>query len=278
MTHNTSSKLIRDKTLLTFNSVKFIMVKPSHPGNVGSTARAIKTMGFKNLVLVDPYIDNVTSHPDAVALASGAIDVLQHSTMVHSLQEALADTTYSFALTARARFSGPPPINIRDAALYSTDHICYGTNNKVGFVLGTERAGLSNQDTALCQRTCHIPANNEYSSLNVAQAAQLVAWELRYSIITALNQNLLPSTNGAPEKGSEPATNKAVQDLLVHLEEALLATGFLDPEHPKKLMEHMVRIFTRCGLSRNETNMLRGMCSSMINPKPHNNHKNQSVN
>lgn len=240
------------------------MVRPSHPGNVGAAARAIKTMGFNDLCLVAPRYESLSEHPEAIALASGATDVLNASREVATLEEALTSVTLAFALTARPRDIGPPACDIREASILSCAHLQQHENARVAIVLGTERAGLDNHHIALCQRICHIPANPDYSSLNVAQAAQLTAWELRYALASATSQPLLPDTRGAHDPGMEPAPNEDIQGLIEHLEDALIATDFLDPAHPKKLMTRMRHLLGRCSLTRDETNMLRGVCTAMI--------------
>lgn len=246
-----------------FSRVRFIMVHPSHPGNVGAAARAIKTMGFHDLCLVAPRFPDVLDLPEAQSLASGATDVLAAVTIVPTLAQALAPATLAFALTARARMIGPPPCDIRQAATISCEHL-HQQHTMVAIVLGTERSGLTNEDIALCQRVCHIPANPEYSSLNVAQALQLAAWEFRYALASAAALPLLPVTHGHAEIGDEPAPSEKVQALMTHWEQALVAVGFLDPEHPKKLMPRMRHLFGRNNLSRDEVDMLRGLCTAMI--------------
>jgi len=135
-------------------------------------------------------------------------------------------------------------------------------------VLGTERAGLTNAQIALCQRICHIPANPEYSSLNVAQALQLAAWELRYALLQAQGGAMLPaSTAHQPDPGAAPATGEAVQAFLAHWEQALVHVQFLDPAHPKKLMPRMRHLFSRSALTRDEVDMLRGVCTAMLRKK-----------
>ncbi|MDS1142295.1 RNA methyltransferase [Pusillimonas sp. SM2304] len=247
-----------------FAHVRFVMVHPSHPGNVGAAARAIKTMGFHDLCLVAPRFPDVLDLPEAQSLASGATDVLAAVTIVPTLEQALALTTLAFALTARARVLGPPPCDIREAAQLSCAHLQRPAQGRVAIVLGTERSGLTNEDIALCQRVCHIPANPEYSSLNVAQALQLAAWELRYALASAASLPLLPSTEGQAEAGDEPAPNEKLQALMVHWEQAITEVGFLDPQHPKKLMPRMRHMFGRNGLSHDEVDMLRGLCTAMI--------------
>jgi tRNA/rRNA methyltransferase len=247
-----------------FTRVRFIMVNPSHPGNVGAAARAIKTMGFHELTLVAPRFADVLEQPEAVSLASGATDVLQAVQIVPTLRDALAPVTLAFALTARARVLGPPACDIRVAANLSREHLGQQMHAKVAIVLGTERSGLTNEDIALCQRICHIPANPEYSSLNVAQALQLAAWELRYALANAAGLPLMPSTEGRPDAGNELATGEKVQALMLHWEQAITAVKFLDPAHPKKLVPRMRHMFARNNLTQDEVDMMRGLCTAMI--------------
>lgn len=241
------------------------MVQPSHPGNVGSAARAIKTMGFSELVLVAPRLPDMAAQPEAVALASGAGDVLAAAQVHDSLESALAPVTLAFALTARVRDLGPPPCDIRQAAELAGRHLDDTPQGSVAIVLGTERAGLTNAQIGLCHRICHIPANPEYSSLNVAQALQLAAWEVRYALLSAEGAPMLPpAPPSQAQSGAEPAPGAAVQGLLAHWEEALVAVKFLDPAHPKKLMPRMRHLFSRQALTRDEVDMLRGVCTAMM--------------
>jgi RNA methyltransferase, TrmH family, group 1 len=254
----------RSDSISLFERVRFIMVRPSHPGNVGAAARAIKTMGFGELCLVAPKLDAMTSHPEAEALASGATDVLANARVVPTLEEALAPITLAFALTARPRFLGPPAGDIRDSAARARDHLASGQEGRVAVVLGTERSGLTNEDIALCHRVCHIPANPEYSSLNVAQALQLAAWEMRYALLLESGGATLPVTAGKPDEGAMPASGERIQAFLAHWEEALVSVKFLDPDHPKKLVPRMRHLFTRNALTADEVDMLRGVCTAMI--------------
>ena len=244
--------------------VRFIMVHPSHPGNVGATARALKTMGLHELHLVSPRLPDMTGQPDAVALASGANDVLESARISDTLEAALEGVTLAFALTARARALGPPPCDIRGAADLARAHLDT-PDTRVAIVLGTERAGLTNEHIGLCQRTCHIPANPDYSSLNVSQAAQLAAWELRYALLDPDSPDrAVGHTGGASDPGAAPASSDKVQALMIHWEQALIATGFLDPAHPKKLMPRMRHLLGRSGLSQDEVDMLRGLCTAIL--------------
>ncbi|WP_372700445.1 RNA methyltransferase [Castellaniella sp.] len=246
-----------------FARVRFIMVRPSHPGNIGSAARALKTMGFGSLHLVAPRDPAAAHHPEAIALASGAGDLLETARIHATLAEALAPATLTFALTARPRALGPQACDIREAAGLSASELAK-PHRCVALVLGTERSGLSNDEMGLCQYACHIPANPAYSSLNVAQALQLCAWELRYALLPLSGQARLPDTHGRHDPGSDPASNQQVDALLEHLERAMRATGFLDPAHPKKLLPRMRQLWIRAQPSIDEVDMLRGLCTAMI--------------
>ena len=245
-----------------FHRVRFIMVQPSHPGNVGAAARAIKTMGFGELCLVDPQTPDVQQDPQAIALASGATDVLASAIIVPTLSQALEPVTLAFALTARPRYLGPPAADIRQTAELSREHLRRHAGT-VAIVLGTERVGLANEHIDQCQYVCHIPANPEYSSLNVAQALQLAAWELRYALISGQG-DLIPHTEGKADPGKELATQDKVQALMAHWEQAIESVKFLDPKHPKKLVPRMRHLFSRNQLTLDEVDMLRGLCTAMI--------------
>jgi tRNA/rRNA methyltransferase len=246
-----------------FTRVRFILTQPSHPGNVGSAARAVKNMGFDDLWLAAPQTSGMTETSEAISLASGATDVLRGTQIAPSLAAALGPVTLAFALTARARDLGPPPCDIREAATLAHEHLLQSTNNKVAWVLGCERAGLTNEQIGICQRVCHIPANPQYSSLNVAQALQLAAWEMRYALIQE-NERLPQTPDLAPDPGKELASGEAIQALFAHWEQAMIAVKFLDPQHPKKLIPRMQHLFQRSNLSRDDVDMFRGLCTAMI--------------
>ena len=269
---------------LAFDRVRFVMTEPSHPGNVGSAARAIKTMGFMELALVAPRTGETSAQPEAIALASGAADVLDAAILYPTLADALAPVTLAFAMTARERDLGPPTLDIREAARLAASHLAGHPDARVAIVVGTERSGLTNAQIALCHRVCHIPANPAYSSLNVAQALQLAAWEVRYALLNpsgAVPVAALPVAAGLPnapgvgagdgsairtssDPGRRPASSEAVQALITHLEQALEAVKFLDPAHPKKLMPRMRHLFGRSALTQDEVDMWRGVCTAMI--------------
>jgi tRNA/rRNA methyltransferase len=239
-----------------FTSTRFVLVEPSHPGNVGAAARALKTMGFSRLVLVAPRVPHVQSDPDAIAMASGADDVLACAHVVPTLGDALSGVHWSIALTARTREYGPPRLAPRAAA----DHACrqVGTGD-IALVFGNERTGLSNEHVEQCSALAHIPANPAYSSLNLAQAVQVLAYELRIAFLD--HANVPPPAGG---DAGTPAQSDEIERMYAHLENALVALDFLDPRNPKKLMPRLRRLFARTGLEREEVNILRGIAKHVL--------------
>ena len=269
-----------------FTSTRFVLVEPSHPGNVGAAARALKTMGFARLVLVRPRVPHVHEDPEACAMASGATDVLASAHIVETLDEALSGVHWSLALSARPREYGPPMLTPRVAAQRACE-IVRTQAQEVALVFGNERVGLSNADVDRCSAIVHIPANPAYSSLNLAQAIQVLAYEMR----TALQFAGLPITDGgvvgarpmtlgaigAPgakgegesvslvDEGVSPlATSEDVERMFAHLERALISLEFLDPANPKKLMPRLRRLFARTGLEREEVAILRGIAKHIL--------------
>ncbi|KVD35829.1 RNA methyltransferase [Burkholderia sp. ABCPW 11] len=240
-----------------FTSTRFVLVEPSHPGNVGAVARALKTMGFSRLVLVAPRVPHVQSDPEAIAMASGADDVLASAHVVPTLGEALSGVHWSIALTARTREYGPPRLAPRAAAAQASAQV--GTGD-IALVFGNERTGLANEHVEQCSALAHIPANPAYSSLNLAQAVQVLAYELR---VAFLEQASEPSAQPQAEAGTL-AQSDEIERMYVHLENALIALDFLDPRNPKKLMPRLRRLFARTGLEREEVNILRGVAKHIL--------------
>ncbi len=229
--------------------ILIVLSHPSHPGNIGAAARAMKAMGLHRLVLVNPR-----RFPDAQAdaMAAGATDVLAAARICNSLQEALAATVFATAVTARRRELAVTPLWARDAARELVEMPGEGD---LALVFGNETAGLSNEEVGLCQRWTTIPTSTEHSSLNLAQAVQVMCYEL----------HLVAVDPGAPPKVAEAgqaASHQEVEALLSHLERAVIGSGFLDPQVPKRLMPRMRRLFARAGLEREEINILRGMLAS----------------
>lgn len=239
--------------------VRFVLVEPSHPGNVGAVARAITTMGFSDLVLVRPRHADVLNDPEARAMASGADDVLAASRIVDSLDEALTGAQWSLALSARPREYGPPLLAPRAAAPQGAAMAAAG--GIAALVFGNERTGLANEDVERCRAIAHIPANPRYSSLNLSQAVQVLAYEMRLSVS---EQALAGSSAAALDPERVPASADDIEGMFTHLEQALVEIDFLDPANPKKLMPRLRRLFARAGLEREEVNILRGMAKHVL--------------
>jgi tRNA/rRNA methyltransferase len=240
-----------------FTSTRFVLVEPSHPGNVGAAARALKTMGFSRLVLVSPRVANVQNDPEAIAMASGADDVLASAHVVPTLADALSGVQWSLALTARAREYGPPQLAPRAAAAHARDHAAHGD---IALVFGNERTGLANEDIERCSALAHIPANPAYSSLNLAQAVQVLSYELRIAYLNMAEAGGDAHANAAYVR----AASEEIERMYVHLENALIALDFLDPGNPKKLMSRLRRLFARAGLEREEVNIVRGIAKHIL--------------
>jgi len=231
--------------------VRVVLCGTSHPGNIGSAARAMKTMGFRRLLLVAPK-----AMPDeqSVALASGADDVLKEVRIVSSLAEALQGTVLALALTARRRELAGEPLWAREAA---SELAVAAGQGEVALVFGNETAGLSNEELALCTRWAMIPANPAYASLNLAAAVQLLCYELRLAMAA------VPPPPTIPHAGML-STHDEVEGLISHLEQAALNSGFLDPANPGRLMLRLRRLFARARLEREEVNILRGLLVAMM--------------
>jgi len=246
--------------------VDFILVEPSHPGNVGAAARAIRVMGFSRLVLVAPADPGILRHPQAIALASGADDVLLAAGRCDSLEAALADTTLALGLSASGREFGPAPVAPRPACAELAGELHASARTRVALVFGTERTGLSVGQLQLCQRLCAIPGAGDYRSLNLAQAVQVMAFVMSEALAAGTGDGaaLLSSPRRAPgTPEGEPASGAQVEAMYAHLERALIGIGFLDPDHPKKLMPRLRRLFARTRLGTEEVDLLRGICTKI---------------
>jgi tRNA/rRNA methyltransferase len=264
-THHSSAPAVADLRG-GFTSTRFVLVEPSHPGNVGAAARALKTMGFSRLVLVSPRMPHVQSDPEAIAMASGADDVLASAHVVPTLADALSGVHWSIALTARLREYGPPQWTPRAAAGVAHEQAVHG---EIALVFGNERTGLSNEDVERCSALAHIPANPAYSSLNLAQAVQVLAYELRTAYLsdgeaTHAASATAQASAGQGEAVGARAASDEIESMYAHLESALVALEFLDPANPKKLMSRLRRLFARSGLEREEVNIVRGIAKHIL--------------
>ena len=230
---------------------RFILINTSHAGNVGAAARAMKVMGFDDLVLVAPRWPDVLVREETVQRASGAVDVLQRAHVVATLDEALEGMSYLCATAMTPRDFGPPTVTPREhlACLAASDH-------GVAFLFGSERFGMSNEDVYRCHAALTIPTAPGYGSLNLAAALQVIAYEWR----TALGGF---EVAGGPDKPPVLADGQAVAGMLGHWEQALVAIGFLDPAAPKKLLPRLQQLALRAGLTTEEVHILRGVAKAM---------------
>jgi tRNA/rRNA methyltransferase len=226
--------------------VRVVLSRPSHPANIGSAARALKTMGLGDLRIVAPrrYPD-----PEATALASGATDVLEAAPVCATLEDALSDVVLAAGFSSRSRDLSHPPLALREAAPSILEAAARGP---VALVFGNETYGLTNEELGRCQLLVAIPANPAYASLNLAAAVQVACYEL-----ATASGGEVPS---GPER--TPATVEEIEALHAHFEAAMVESGFLDPEQPKRLMERMRRLFARARLEREEAKFLRGMLAA----------------
>jgi tRNA/rRNA methyltransferase len=240
-----------------FNRTRFVLVETSRPGNIGAAARAMKTMGFSDLVLVNPRVADAVRHEEAVAFASGAQDILAAARVVGTLSEALENCNFAAALSARLREFSPPVFRPTELAR----HMATRPTVHAALVFGNERFGLSNEDVGRCNALINIPANPDYSSLNLAQAVQILAYESRMAEIG--NE---PVDESIGFQG-EPADLAQIEGMFAHLEKALVAIDFLDPDSPKKLMPRLRRLFSRTQLETEEVNILRGVANQILRTK-----------
>jgi tRNA/rRNA methyltransferase len=238
--------------------VRFVLVAPSHPGNIGAAARALKTMGWRRLAVVAPKEAEFRDHEAAVAMATHGLDILRSASVHPDLADALRGVRLAFAMTGYAREFGPRFINLRSAMIEAREVVA--ASGDVAFVFGTERDGLRNEDAERCQACCAIPADAEHGSLNLAQAVQVTAYECRLTLAQA------DAVQSAFE-AEAPAPADAVEAMHAHWEQALVALGYLDPEQPKRLMSRLRRLFTRARPTASEVDILRGVAAAMIAPK-----------
>jgi tRNA/rRNA methyltransferase len=228
--------------------VRVVLSNPTGPGNIGASARAIKSMGLERLVLVNPR-----TFPDARAreTAMGAADVLEAARVCATLDEALAGTSLAVALSARPRDLSPLVLDAREASRLAIEEALAG--GEVAFVFGTEASGLSNDEVMRCQRVARIATSAGFPSLNLAAAVQVIAYEVRYAALGA---------NPVPAARTPAATHEELEGLFAHLATSLARVGFFDPANPRRLSERLRRLFGRARLDSQEVNVLRGMLAA----------------
>ena len=242
---------------------RFVLVQPSHAGNVGAAARAMKVMGFADLVLVRPRWPDVLQREETRALASGAVDVLDAARVVDTLAQALQGFTWVCATAMTPRDFGPPTMAPREHF-----QSLAGTAQRVALVFGPERTGLSNEDVYRCHVCLSVPTDPAYGSLNLAQAVQLLAYDWRQ----ALGGFGVQTRLSAPEL----ADGAAVQGLLTHWRQALQHVGYLDPAAPKKLMPRLQQLANRSQLTLQEVHILRGVARAMMASPSRQRHQQKS--
>ena len=248
------------RTADAFAMLRTILVETSHPGNVGSTARALKTMGFHDLCLVNPKTPGIAHEPEAVALASGAMDVLDASLVEADLNTAVAGCTLVLGLTSRDREFGPPGLDWLEARERILAQLSQG--KRVALMFGPERTCLDNAHLALCSHRVWLEANPAYPSLNLAQAVMVCAYSLREGLVQELGTAGADLALGlSSEDLADPA---AVAAMLEHLRLGLESIGYLNPENPKKLMARLAALFARAELQTEEIDLLRGIAKQML--------------
>nr|MDP2191305.1 RNA methyltransferase [Rhodoferax sp.] len=274
---------------------RFILIHTSHAGNVGAAARAMKTMGFDDLVLVAPRWANVLKREETIQRASGALDVLKNARIVATLDEALDGITHLCATAMTPRDFGPPTVTPREhfeglvkkervrqdsSALEDQSQPAMtdqgrASDQGVAFLFGSERFGMSNEDVYRCHACLNIPSNPQFGSLNLGAALQVIAYEWRLALGGYADADGAESAPVRPEpvEASDPSTGSGrtgvladasqVAGMLAHLEKSLVAIGFLDPQAPKKLMPRLNQLFNRAGVTQEEIHILRGIAKMM---------------
>ena len=232
------------------NKVRIVLVNTSHPGNIGAAARAMKNMGLADLYLVAP---KQYPSPEALSRAAGATDLLDNAVVVDTLEEALADCQLVIGTSARERHIPCPLVDPRQAV-----DLVFEEQLETAFVFGREDRGLTNEELQRCHYHVHIPSVENFSSLNLGAAVQVIAYELRMKGLLMADAPVVE-----PKWDVPAATVEQLDFLLEHLEKVLTETEFLDPKAPRKVMTRFRRLYQRAQLDQQEVGMLRGMLSAV---------------
>ncbi|HEY5612121.1 MAG TPA: RNA methyltransferase [Lysobacter sp.] len=232
--------------------LRIVLVGTQHPGNIGSAARAMKTMGLSRLVLVAP---ERAPNLESWALAAGADDVLNDASTVATLAEAIADCRFVLGCTARSRRIALDELLPRDAAARALDEVASGA--EVALVFGRERTGLTNDELQLCHAAVHIPANPDYSSLNIAAAVQVICYELRLAILAS--RPVAATVPADADRDEPPASHGELEGFFSQLAETLDAIDFHKGRAPQSAMRKLRRLFLRADLDAREVRLLRGI-------------------
>ena len=230
------------------DNIRIVLSHTSHPGNIGAVARAMKTMGLHSLYLINPKC-----FPDAEAdaRAANAIDILQQAKVCVEIDKALENTILTAAVTARTRELSHTIFDARQGAM---ELVQQARQQPVALLFGREHSGLTTAEVNKCQAIIHIPANPQYPSLNLASAVQVMAYELRMALTGNLTR---PTASGVTANFNE------LELLYTHLEQLMIASGFLDPQKPKLLMQRIRRLFARARLEKEEVQILRGILTAL---------------
>lgn len=242
------------------NQIKIVLIETSHTGNIGSAARAMKTMGLTQLYLVNPIVK-----PDsqAISLAAGASDIVKQAQIVSSMAEAIADCQLVIGTSARSRHLQWPHLESFESGDKIVSEAQQG--HQVALVFGRERVGLTNEELQKCHYHVSIPANPDYSSLNLAMSVQVLCYEIRMAMLRVVNQ-----PKAAVDEIDYPK-DQDIERFYQHLEQTLLNTGFINPNHPGQIMGRLRRLFTRARIEQQELNILRGILTSIDKQETHNN-------
>jgi len=232
---------------------RFILIETSHAGNVGATARAMRVMGFDDLVLVKPRWANVLRREETIQRASGALNVLENARIVNTLEEALDGMTHLCATAMTPRDFGPPTRTPREHFAHLPSPAL--SSGGMAFLFGSERFGMKNEDVYRCNVALSIPTDPAFGSLNIAGAVQVIAYEWRLALGGFAVQDAV-----APAVQADAAQ---IAGLLSHWQQSLTDIGFLDPQAPKKLMPRLNQLFNRAALSEEEVHILRGIAKAM---------------
>lgn len=236
------------------DNIRIILVSPSHPGNIGAAARAMKTMGLQHLSLVNPCDDFPSQ--TATAMAAGADDILRQAQIHDSLDAALADCQLIIGTSARLR---QLPVSMLNPEQCATLSMQYAGQQKVAIIFGREHAGLTNEELNRCQYHVHIPSVEDFSSLNLAASVQLISYELRKA-------TLEPT---AIEAIDELASDQEVQLYYQRLENLLLDLDFIKRSSPKKIMQRLRRLYNRTKIEKTEIDLLLGILTTLERKLPH---------
>lgn len=247
------------------SQVRIVLVEPTHPGNIGSVARAMKTMGLSKLVLANP---KKFPHYEATKLAAGAESVLLNAQVVESAEQAIADCTMVIGTSVRDREVTWPTFDPRQTAKLVDSHLLASSNlNKVAILFGRESSGLTNSEMDLCQSQIRISANREYSSLNLASAVQIIAYELRMQFLGSRNNDqglqAVIKPDAAIKERQMPATQKQKEGHIQHLQNTLEALSFMKAKSPTVLMRKLTRLYNKADLTVEDIQILRGILTAV---------------